>query len=629
MAKFNVKAITIYCVAQKAQGSRVTKGVLECAGTVTTVAGSAAVVGVGTAFLTDATVNAYLYDGSGYTIGQIKTITDNTNIVLYDVVPAVQVEDSATTKKYANDRTGSTYQVGLGARNAVAVLNLNYSDELTTESAVYVGDELSRDEDTWVKDRICKVDFETFLPALGTVARTTAVSGGADTIILEKGTTTRLKGSGTTWLADLTQGSIIWNASNEYIGTVKKVWTNTILELAHPAKATLIGDTTAIAYKYDTVVAATTEEEAPFADLYEAVSLGIDLGYGYATYSNSISTNTYLEVEYRLSSPDLAGTFEEKTYRTGDVRGTVDFDLASIGTRAKLKVMLQGNLIALAETPRLIADYGMQKTQDGLAETVNTNDISSNINWAVMQPHFAEVLVTFPASIATTETVIIAGLTFTASATVTKAELLQIWSGIPVGTTATAANTLKTTQLSGKGTFSAGTLTGWNTFFWEDETTYALFQASNIDTSKTSLLITGTAALATPDPTVFLSSETPPQRPYTNNICFDKITAPNVSGFQFDRYMLSCEAGWSKTPVPTDVTVTIVEDLARAAYNPHNFLSQNHRFAVNWGHGEIGRMVDLDFTAVRLANISKSTVANFIGQDLQLRQVGKFTLTFR
>lgn len=464
---------------------------------------------------------------------------------------------------------------------------------------------------------------------MGTVARTSAVTGGADTIILEKGTTTRIIGSGTTFLTDLTAGSYLWTANNEFIGIVKTVWTDTIAELAYPAKATLINDTTAITYKYDTVIAATTVEEAPFVDLYEAVSLGVDLGFGYAQYTNQISTNTYLEVEYRLSSPDLAGTFEEKTYRTGDVRGTIDFDIASIGTRARFKLMLMGNLIELKETPRLIADYGLQKTQDGLAETINTNTLGSNINWAVMQPWYAEVLVTFPTSIASGETVIIAGLTFTASATVTKAELIAIWSGIPATTTASAANTLKSAALTGKGTFSAGTMTGWSTFFWEDETTYVLFQATSIDTSSTSLLITGTAALATPDATVLLSSETPPIRPFVNNICFDKVSAPNVTGFQFDRYMLSCEAGWSKTPIPTDITVTIVEDLARAVYNPYNFFSQKHLFAVNWGNGAIGRSVDFEFTAARLSKVTKSQVANFIGQDLNMRSVGKFILTFR
>jgi hypothetical protein len=206
---------------------------------------------------------------------------------------------------------------------------------------------------------------------------------------------------------------------------------------------------------------------------------------------------------------------------------------------------------------------------------------------------------------------------------------MQIWSGILAGTTASAANTLKATPLTGLGTFSAGTLTGWSTFFYDDETTYVLFQATSIDTSSTSLLVTGTAALATPDSTVLLSSEQPPIRPYVNNICFDKVAAPNVTGFQFDRYMLSCEAGWSKTPVPTDITVTIVEDLARAIYNPYNFFSQKHLFAVNWGNGEIGRNVDFEFTAARLSKVTKSQVANFIGQDLNMRSVGKFRLTFR
>lgn len=72
--------------------------------------------------------------------------------------------------------------------------------------------------------------------------------------------------------------------------------------------------------------------------------------------------------------------------------------------------------------------------------------------------------ITFPTTVDTGETVIIAGLTFTAGTnpTTTQAQLVAAWKNIPVGTTASAANTLQGTAVSAAiGTFTSGTLTGY------------------------------------------------------------------------------------------------------------------------------------------------------------------------
>lgn len=74
-----------------------------------------------------------------------------------------------------------------------------------------------------------------------------------------------------------------------------------------------------------------------------------------------------------------------------------------------------------------------------------------------------KALVTFPSKIDGTETVIIAGLTYTAgSNAVQQATLVSVWSGLPVGITAAEANTLKGITGSSVGTFTAGTLTGYS-----------------------------------------------------------------------------------------------------------------------------------------------------------------------
>lgn len=73
--------------------------------------------------------------------------------------------------------------------------------------------------------------------------------------------------------------------------------------------------------------------------------------------------------------------------------------------------------------------------------------------------------VTFPTKVDTGETVIIAGLTFTAgtNATTTQAQLVAAWKNLPAGITAANANTAQGTAVSAEiGTFTAGTLTGYS-----------------------------------------------------------------------------------------------------------------------------------------------------------------------
>ncbi len=124
-------------------------------GTLSVTSGTTAVSGAGTAYLTEAAPGAYLYEQDGTLIGQIKTVTDDSNLVLEANAP--------------NTVTLGIYYVGLGTKNALAALNLTYSTELTSEAFTYVGDENNRDEDTVITDKFSKVEFETFLPSLGTL----------------------------------------------------------------------------------------------------------------------------------------------------------------------------------------------------------------------------------------------------------------------------------------------------------------------------------------------------------------------------------------------------------------------------------------------------------------------------
>ncbi len=105
--------------------------------------------------------------------------------------------------------------------------------------------------------------------------------------------------------------------------------------------------------------------------------------------------------------------------------------------------------------------------------------------------------IAFTASITTGQTVIIAGLTFTAgSGSVTAVQLADIWSGLSAGATAAQANAIilaKGYSATVVGTFTAGTLVGYNTS--AASSTKVRFDATTV-ADITDVAITGTGAAA-------------------------------------------------------------------------------------------------------------------------------------
>lgn len=104
-------------------------------------------------------------------------------------------------------------------------------------------------------------------------------------------------------------------------------------------------------------------------------------------------------------------------------------------------------------------------------------------------------IVTF-ATITTGQTLILAGLTFTAgSGSVTAAELVTIWKDLPVGITAANANLLllaRGINATTKGTFTAGTLAQYSTAV-NDAADSVIFTGYQAYTALTDVADTGTA----------------------------------------------------------------------------------------------------------------------------------------
>lgn len=176
LAKFHEKAIVLYGCKQLAEGVSVVNDAPT--GTITTTVGSAAVVGVGTLFTTEAALGSYIYNSTGTAIiGQIIAIADNTHCTLDAVVPASATLASSVFQAVATAVTGTAFRLGLGPKNAIPTLNLTFSVEIQTDSFQYSESELTRDEVTYVKDTTAKFDFETILQTRGTMAGTDPVWG--------------------------------------------------------------------------------------------------------------------------------------------------------------------------------------------------------------------------------------------------------------------------------------------------------------------------------------------------------------------------------------------------------------------------------------------------------------------
>lgn len=127
--------------------------------------------------------------------------------------------------------------------------------------------------------------------------------------------------------------------------------------------------------------------------------------------------------------------------------------------------------------------------------------------------------VTFPTKVDTGETVIIAGLTFTAgsNATTTQAQLVAAWKNIPAGTGYAAANTLAGTAVSATiGTFTAGTLTGYST----DTSSTAgsvTFISTTPNAGVSNLTVTGTGDASS----VTITDLTDPMKPIAGVTMYD------------------------------------------------------------------------------------------------------------
>ena len=129
-------------------------------------------------------------------------------------------------------------------------------------------------------------------------------------------------------------------------------------------------------------------------------------------------------------------------------------------------------------------------------------------------------------------------------------------------------------------------------------------------------------------------SENIPAPATESNIEFNKITAPNFTGFEYSRYQTSGLDSWSKGGTPSDLTVSILEDISSSAvvFDPHDNLEMYHtlelKYKKNDAQSGIGSTVRIVFDKLQLTKVTAGTIAKFVSQDVGFRNVGKTTIYF-
>jgi len=119
-----------------------------------------------------------------------------------------------------------------------------------------------------------------------------------------------------------------------------------------------------------------------------------------------------------------------------------------------------------------------------------------------------------------------------------------------------------------------------------------------------------------------------------SNIEFNKITAPNFTGFEYSRYQTSGLDSWSKGGTPSDLTVSILEDISSSAvvFDPHDNLEMYHTLELKYKKNDvqsgIGSTVRIVFDKLQLTKVTAGTIAKFVSQDVGFRNVGKTTIYF-
>jgi hypothetical protein len=363
MAKFNEKAIAIYGVAQVAEGVSAIN--INPTGLITTTVASAAVTGTGTLFLTEVAIGSYLFTSTGAIIGRVLSIASNTALTLESIVPAGATAQSSGVMALAT--------AIIGANRAITGTITTVAGSTAVTGTNFVVDALAAGDTLYVAGIFVGV-IASVTGATALVLRDSAISTNTTAIYTAKQNafTTGLGPKNALAVSSLNYSTELTSNEYQYTGdeldrdadtTITDKFAKFDFEVRMPSLGAIAGG--------DPVLA-----EIPMADWFQSIGMAVVLSTGstgYVKYTNAVVSNTFMTIEVRLSSPDLATTFLQKSFVTSDCRGSADFD-GTIGNKGKLKFNYMGNLKAIADKMTLVPNFFDQKTS--IADNLNSKFIT-------------------------------------------------------------------------------------------------------------------------------------------------------------------------------------------------------------------------------------------------------------
>lgn len=266
-----------------------------------------------------------------------------------------------------------------------------------------------------------------------------------------------------------------------------------------------------------------TVAEVPFSAWYQACGgyitvLSSALGSfpaGTVFIDNSQVSDEKLSIDYRLSSAQ--DTANHKLRKFYACQGTVDVG-ATLGDVPKVKFTMKGNSSDPIETPILQPNFGSQFK----------NVVASVRDTTLVNAEIAERDGTYDVFSGTITTITNA------------ANIATVTTGAPHGLGSNGSIRFVTIGGATDNTYNGVFMI---TIIAADKFIYRMASTPAANASGTFTMTVGPAAKA---------------------FCFSNCTAANFFGFEYNRYKTGCETGFSKTAVPTDVTVSILETTAPA-----------------------------------------------------------------
>jgi hypothetical protein len=291
---------------------------------------------------------------------------------------------------------------------------------------------------------------------------------------------------------------------------------------------------------------------------------------GSVIIDNVTESNSSLSIDYRkTSSEDLVN---QKLYKFTACRGMVDVS-ANLGDVPKLKFAFKGNAADPIASPIIQPNFGAQTTQ--VAATVRQSSIVS----ATIATAIAATSITYTS---TTATVTAPG------------------HGLSNGNSVTVSGATGVNAAKYNGTFTVAGVT-------TDTFTYTMSSAPSANATGSIMLANNTTA---------------------KTFCFSTLQATNFFGFDYQRYLTGCEEGFAKGAVPTDVTVSMLEDqIGGTAFDPDSNVSKFFAVSVKFGSGA-GKYVTYRWNKLQLANVKAGKVGTYLGRDVTFRNTGKSYIIF-